>query len=291
MMVIDTQLHEPAVSFAWKEADQQTRWDLLLEIQLAYMQSVGIDRALLFPAEAAWGGYARSRLPDRFALVPMVGNPAYGGIDPASPSIGKLIAEQRRTPGVVAIRIVRGRHADWLEQAMPAIRACACEGLPIFLTATGDLTAAARIAQAHPEMTIIIDHLGLPQAPGEQPESPPFRSLPKVLALAAHPNIAVKLSSAVSLSAQRYPFVDLWPHLRQMVEAFGPQRLMWGSDISRFIGRVGFEIRIPGAEGDYVPNHSYAEALFYLRETDELSRDEKAWILGGAAQRLLGWPS
>jgi len=99
------------------------------------------------------------------------------------------------------------------------------------------------------------------------------------------------LTSAASLSEQRFPFKDLWPHLRRMVSSFGPQRLMWGSDISRFIGRVGFSIRMPGTEGDYVPSHSYAEALLYLRETDELSAEEKRWLLGGTVRQLLGWPS
>lgn len=291
MMLIDAKLHEPAVTFEWRQADRKTKWDVLLEVQLAYMQAVGVDRAVLFPAELAWGQYAYSIQPERFRWVPMVGNPAYGGIDPLTPAIDRTISELRKSPGVAGIRMLGGLTSNWLDQFIPAIEVCARVGLPVFLTATGHLSAAAKIAQRHPGVTIILDNLGLPQTPGEQPESPPFKSLPQILELAAYPDIALLLSSAVSLSERPYPYPDVWPKLRQIVDTFGPQRLMWGSDLSRFIGRCGFQVRIPGAEGDYAPNHSYAESLFFLRENQQLSAAEKAWILGGTARRLLGWPA
>lgn len=247
MLVIDSQLHEPAISLEWAKLDERTRWHLLTEVQLAYMQAIGVDRALLYPLDSGWGQYARALMPERFALVTMVGDPergCIGCINPAAPNIGELIGEQRDL-GVVAIRVVRTPDADWLDRSMPAIQACANERFPIFLTATGDLKAVAKVAGAFPDLPVILDHIGLPQVPGEQPECPAFRSLPEVLELAAYPNVAVKLSSAVSLSAQSYPFTDVWPHLMRLVETFGSQRLMWASDISRYIGRVGFDFRMP----------------------------------------------
>jgi L-fuconolactonase len=64
---------------------------------------------------------------------------------------------------------------------------------------------------------------------------------------------------------------------------------MWGSDISRFDGRIGFWRHPVTPVGDYPVKHTYAEALHYLRDTDELSVQEKRWILGGTVQHLLGW--
>ena len=291
-MLIDAQLHDPAIFLDWDSSDQRTKWDLMLELELAYMQAVGVDRALLHPLDLPWGEYAVSRRPDRFGLVAMVGLTQSGGIDPLTPAIDRVIAQKRATAGLVGVRIARSGGEDWLERFRPTIAACAHEGLPLFVLSPGDLIAPATIAGWHPDLTIVIDHIGLPQPPFATPGSPLFESLPSLLALAAHRNIAVKLSGAPSMSGRAYPYDDLWPHLHQIVDAFGPQRLMWGSDISRFIGRIGFVIpTMPGTGGDgFVPNHSYAEALFFIRETNELSADDKAWILGRTAQALVPWP-
>src|SRR4051812_27981194 len=104
MTIIDAQLHEPPVSLRWVGASQATRWDLLLEIQLAFMDAVGVDRAVLHPLELAWGQYAVSRFPKRFTTVPMIGVAAaeQGGIDPMALSVDEWIAERSRQPGLAA---------------------------------------------------------------------------------------------------------------------------------------------------------------------------------------------
>lgn len=290
-MIVDAKLHEPPVTFKWEGANKQTEWDVLLEIELAYMDALGVDRAVLFPAERPWGEYAYSRFPNRFRLVPMVGIYAgkKDGIDPLSPSIAKEIAKQRNTPGVAGIRILGGMNAHWLEDFKATMDACASHGLPIILTATGDLAGAAKVAERYPDLQVILDATGLHQVPGAKPDSPPFKALRDVLTLADHPNMNVYWSDPVSLSEQPFPFGDVTPKLRQLVDAFGAQRVMWASDISRFVGRVGFKVRIPGADGDYVQNHTYAESLFFLRANDQLTPEEKEWILGGTILRILRW--
>jgi predicted TIM-barrel fold metal-dependent hydrolase len=285
--VVDAQLHEPAVSLEWAEADQATRWDVLLEVQLAFMQAVGVDRAVLHPIDMGWGEHAAARAPGRFSIVPMVANHRPGAIDPDAPEIQELVAEQARSPAVSGLRIMR--FADEIDMYWPAVAACSQAGLALFTFSPGRLDAVRAVAQRHPEMLVVVDHLGVYQPPTMQPESPPFKSLPELLELARLPNVVVKFSGAPSLSAKPYPFEDLWPHLHRIVEAFGPQRLMWGSDISRFIGRIGFDLRLAGTDGDYVSSHSYAEALLHLRETNELSAADKEWILGRAALTLLRW--
>jgi L-fuconolactonase len=285
MTIIDAQLHEPPVSLSWNGASRATRWDLLLELQLAYMDAVGVDRVVLHPLELAWGEYAVRRYPERFTVVPMIGVAAaeHGGIDPRTLSIDEFIAEKSELPGLAGIRIVRSADQGWLDEFGPVIDACASRSLPLFVYTTGDLTAPATIAKRNPNLTIIIDHLGLPRA--EQRDDPPFRDLPQLLDLAKFGNIAVKLSGAPAMSDQPYPYRDLWPHLHLIIEAFGPQRLMWGTDISRLMGSVGFHYSTSRS-----CNHTYAEAMLYLREAKTLSALEKNWILGGTAERLLRWP-
>ena len=322
MPVIDAQLHEPPMSFEWADADEVTRFELMTEVTLAYMRAVGVDRAVLHPISGLeWGEYAAARLPDRFSLVvgalvaaedgAMALRGAAGSVP--IPSIDEWVSERSQTPGVVGIRL--GRPSA--ERFGPALRACAREGLPVFILPPskssnprafgGDFTDVAAIAREYPELTVVIDHLGLPQWPSPL-DSPPFQALPDLLELAELPNVAIKFAGAHSMSQQSYPFDDLWPHLRPIVDAYGARRLMWGTDISRFYERIGFSKFPPaGIEGesayldgiapelvtpDYAPEipHTYAEAFFHLRASDRLSADEKEWLFGRTAQELLRWP-
>ena len=94
----------------------------------------------------------------------------------------------------------------------------------------GTLDILARIATAHPRLKLTLDHVGL-RATGKGAAA--FADLPAVLALAKHPNVAVKASGMPSLSAEGYPFRDLHPYIEQLVDAFGPRRTFWGTDLTR----------------------------------------------------------
>jgi predicted TIM-barrel fold metal-dependent hydrolase len=300
-VIVDAQLHEPPVMLDWEDADEGTRRLLLLELQLALMDSAGVGRAILFPVDREWGLFAAAREPERFGVVPMVTDRGtFGGISTQDPELERVLAELAAAPGVVGIRIVHvvpSRKRPFtvvpLEHFDRAVAAASRAGLPVFMSTAGELSSPARVARAHPELTVVVDHLGLLQPPSYPCESPPFRSLDRLLALADRPNIAVKVTGVPTLSERGYPFADLWPHLHRVVDAFGVDRLMWGSDISRVRGRIGFARRIETVERGLRPypgKHTYAEALLYLRETHELSAAEKDALLGGTALRLLPWP-
>ena len=82
------------------------------------------------------------------------------------------------------------------------------------------------------------------------------------------------VSAAAVLSAQPFPHHDVWPYLHQVVNAFGPQRLMWGSDFTR--------LRWIPVVGGLAPReqwHYYSDSVNYLRDTNELSRTDKDMIL------------
>ena len=93
------------------------------------------------------------------------------------------------------------------------------------------------------------------------------------------------------MSREPYPFSDVVPQLRAIVDAFSAERLMWGSDIGRFYGRIGIGgFEIPNAIGNYPGKHSYEESLNFIRHNDQLSDAEKTAILGETLSRLLAWP-
>ena len=50
-----------------------------------------------------------------------------------------------------------------------------------------------------------------------------------MLALARFPNVAVKMPGAPSYSSQPYPYKNIHGYLRQIFEAFGPERSFWGT--------------------------------------------------------------
>jgi L-fuconolactonase len=90
----------------------------------------------------------------------------------------------------------------------------------------------------------------------------------------------------------RPPFDDVWPHVLRVVEAFGVDRLVWASDISRFQRRTSWDWAGRAAR-DYpfahVGMHTYADAVELYRSTTRLSAAEKAQLLGGTLRRLLRW--
>lgn len=73
---------------------------------------------------------------------------------------------------------------------------------------------------------VLVDHCGRP-VPAAGLNQPGFRLL---LELAATGRYVVKLSGMYKFSAVRYPYEDTWPYVRALVDAFTPERCVWGSD-------------------------------------------------------------
>jgi predicted TIM-barrel fold metal-dependent hydrolase len=113
---------------------------------------------------------------------------------------------------------------DWLWPA--AERA----GVPLALLAADFLPLVGQVAERHPGLKLIIDHLGRPHRTKDEAA---WANLSELLALAKHPNVAVKATGAPSYSSEPYPYRNLHPHLRRLHDAFGPERLFWGTDITR----------------------------------------------------------
>jgi L-fuconolactonase len=94
-----------------------------------------------------------------------------------------------------------------------------------------------------PELRLLISHLGLP-GPAEEmcDESTAKQRLSHILRLASYPGPRAKVSAFYALTkpSYAYPHRPAWPYLQVMLDVFGPQRLLWGSDFSPSLEHVSF---------------------------------------------------
>jgi len=63
--------------------------------------------------------------------------------------------------------------------------------------------------------------------------APAYRFQPELLALAKFPNVAVKATGQPGYAEDAYPFRSCHRHLHRCFDAFGPERMFWGTDITR----------------------------------------------------------
>ena len=140
------------------------------------------------------------------------------------------------------------------------------------LLAYGRLDQVRALAARHPGTRLVVDHLGL-QQPYEPPAlAQPWADLPALLALAAHDNVAVKLTGAGTLSREAFPYRDIWDPVCRILDAFGLDRCMWGTDWTRAVAIL-----------------SYAQGVEAFRVTDRLTESDRARLMGGTVQRIYGW--
>lgn len=95
-----------------------------------------------------------------------------------------------------------------------------------FHSRADQITDIGALALRHPDVTIVIDHLGRPD-PSSGAGAEPFTDF---LALSTVTNIVAKSPSLSHFSAEGPPYTDLVPFLRAALDSWGADRLMWGSD-------------------------------------------------------------
>ncbi|HLY46127.1 MAG TPA: amidohydrolase family protein [Stellaceae bacterium] len=241
---------------------------------VAAMDAVGVDGAILvspfsmYRYDASYALEVYAAHPTRFRLVKPV--------DPTDRGVSETIAEWARTTGTVGIRIFLRDNAS-TDPADPAINrvlaTAAAHALPVNLACTGRLDQARQLAARNPNTRMVIDHLGLPQPHEPPPPAQPFADLPKLLALAGHDNVAVKISGACTLAREPFPYNDIWDPLAQIFDAFGFDRCMWGTDWTRAVGLL-----------------TYRQGVEAFRVTDRLSAADRAKLMGDSLSRIYDWP-
>ncbi|MEZ4673758.1 MAG: amidohydrolase family protein [Caldilineaceae bacterium] len=126
----------------------------------------------------------------------------------------------------------------------------------------------AEVLATFPDLQIVIEHLA---GIGKGAE-PPYTQFKEILTLARHPNLTIKLPGFGEFCELPHPFAHVPPLVELTLEAFGVERIMWGSDWPPVSSREGYD----------------SSLQFPLDYLAHLSDNEKAWIFGRTAQRVWG---
>jgi predicted TIM-barrel fold metal-dependent hydrolase len=282
--IIDAQIHDPFPGVPLDDEHKSLQPLLHVELAREALDSVGVDMALAVTSEK-FIDVAHERYPGRFPGVLTIWH--------TLPDLAAEVRRIRAHPAMVAGRALVGNFLDAtmrpeFDQGVfdPLYAAAEQAGLPIFNSTHGGCARMAQIAERYPKLQLIIDHIGVAQHPVSPPETMSWRTFPDLLVLARYPNVAVKLCGAPLLSAQPFPFDDVWPWLEQLFKAFGFGRVMWASDYTRL--RLA---NLPRGDRPRQRGLTYVESLDFLRRTDRLGIEEKRLLLGGTARRLLNLPA
>jgi L-fuconolactonase len=275
MPTIDSQVH------AYERNHPERPWlgtlvgpaEVTGDQMVAAMDAVGVDGAVLVSPFSMYGYDASYALevyaahPGRFGLVKPV--------DPNDPGVAATIADWAATKGTVGIRVMMRDNVS-TDPADPGLNrvlaAAAQHSLPVNLMCWGRLEQAGLLAARHPGTQLVIDHLGLQQPFAPPAPAQPFADLPKVLALARHDNIAIKISGACTLSHEPFPYKDLWDPLFRIFDGFGFDRCLWGTDWTRAVGLL-----------------TYQQGVEAFRVTDRLSGSDRAALMGETLARVYNW--
>ena len=270
--IIDAQVH------AYERDHPGRPWAAVLhgpaavtgEDMIAAMDAVGVDAALLvsvftmYRFDSSYAEQVYRAHPTRFRLIKPV--------DPTDPGVNETIDDWVRTPGTVAIRIMlnRGVSEDATDPGINRVLAGAARhNIPVNLLCWGRLDQVKQLAARNPDTRIVVDHVGL-QQPYEPPLlENPFGELAKVLSLAEHPNIAIKITGACTLSQKTYPYPDIWDPLARIFDAYGFERCLWGTDWTRAVQVL-----------------TYKQGVDAFKLTDRLSVGEREALMGGSLQKI-----
>src|SRR6476660_4132006 len=224
MAIIDSQVHSYEANTPKRPWHTVPNWPdhVTGDEMVAAMDSVGVDGAIfisafsLYQYDASYAVEVQRAHPGRFALVKPV--------DPDDPAVAEVIADWKKTPGTVGIRIMltkeHGRERAPTDPGLERIaRAAVRYDFPVNLLCWANLDAGAALIDRYPDTRFIIDHLGIlqPRTPPAPPQ--PWANLPKVLDLAKRPNVVIKVSGACTLSREPYPFPDIWDPLARVFDA------------------------------------------------------------------------
>ena len=271
MQIVDAQIHLWSQGLPSNDAHWQVT-SFLTGQAVSMMDQAGIDAAVIHPpgwdpASTDLAFRAVLDHPGRFAIM--------GHLPLADPNSRARLASWRDRPGMLGLRylfldpddraLLDGDRLEWLWTG------AAAAGIPIAVLATDELARFGQIAQRHPGLRLTIDHLGGRGGNTKLKDHAAMAHMPDLLALARHPNIAVKATGAPGYSAEAWPYPIMSDYLRQVFDAFGPRRMFWGTDISK----------MPCTWRDCITQ--FTETL------DWLKGDDLALVMGRALCQWWGW--
>ena len=271
MQIVDSQIH------LWENAKMSPQHRQIptysMDDALQEMAEAGVDAAVIHPPSSLGEAVnvlavdAARQHPDKFCIL--------GHFDLQSPDRLDIVKNWRQRPGMLGFRFTFNQphqQSWWTDGSLDWFwAACEQEGLPIGTLPSGHMADLGKIAERHPGLKLHIDHHGRGGGGSAGTDDAAFANLGEMLALARYPNVAVKLSGAPSYSSQPYPYRNIHQYIRQIFDAFGPQRCFWGTDITRM-------------------PCSYRQCVtMFTEELPWLQGRDKELVMGEAICDWLGW--
>lgn len=268
--IIDPHVHvwkqDPRYPWA-KEATKPPTQDATPEMLLKLMQANGVAKTVII--QVVYYRWDNSYLRDVLKQYPQYFH-GVARVDPENPAAPDHLSRLVQEEGFRGVRISPGADSrgDWIRGPLMPPLWKRCEQLKVPMTVLAPVTRmpdVALLAEKFPGLTVVIDHMA--DSPLDQPEL-----LEKLIALKRYPKVFVKVSHTWGLSKQPYPYRDSQAQVKRLYDAFGPKRLMWGTDwplVENFCG--------------------YAKALAIVRdEMSFLNAEDKSWMLSKTVERV--WP-
>ena len=278
-MIVDSQLHiwpsptperpRPAAFEGRVHLPNPFTYEMAIDL----MDGAGVDKAILVPPswELERLDYALEAVannPGRFAVM---GRVALNRPEVEMPRL-KI---WRDTPSLLGVRVVfiYDEDSSWLTDGTSDWFWAVAEeyGIPVMILAPEDKPALHAIAKRHPELTLIIDHMGLSMNIFK--ENRTVQAVEDAARLSDCPNVCVKLSSVPTYSNEDYPFNDMTPLIQRLFTAYGRERCFWGTDVTRDYDKVPYKQRVT----------HFTETLEFLGDED------KEWVMGRALCERLRW--
>ena len=269
-MIIDTHLHvwsDDAERYPFAEGRTQVGGGSV-ELLNQTMDEVGVDKAVIvqpiyYLFDNRYVADCLRRFPGRFAAI--------GLVDPKALDAPDRLEKLVREDGFGGLRIHSSRldhPSEWAASDQDPLWRRSEELGTCFIVhgPAANLPHLEPIIGRFPEVPVVLDHIG--GAPTD--EEPPFPLLSHVLDLARFPKVYVKFTPQAHKSALPFPHADTFPAFRRLYDAFGPQRLMWGTNFPGVMKEVG-----------------YGPALEMFRDhVDFLTDDDKAWLFHRTALQV-----
>ena len=274
--IVDAQVH------LWKAESPDWKWvpglvpqlpePFTIERLVSMMDEAGVDRAVIVPP--SWPGdrndyalEAVKRYPNRFRVM--------GRIPLQDPKSADLLPKWKEQQGMVGVRVTfnNAQNIPWLTDGTANWFWAAAEkaSLPVMCFAPGRVSQLAPIAEKHPQLALILDHMGLTAAMLK--DNKVEEAVGQAVALAKYPNVSVKMSASPGISREPYPFRDVAGHLKRVFDAYGPQRSYWGTDLTNSYAKASYRQRIT----------HFTEELSFLSDSD------KDWVMGRGIMQRLQW--
>src|SRR2546430_2528529 len=275
-LIVDAQIHlwkAPSADWPWVPGMKpQMPEPFTIEKLVPMMDEAGVDRVVIVPP--SWPGdrndyglEAVKRHPTRFRVM--------GRIPLQDPKSADRLPTWKEQPGMLGVRVIfnNPRTIPWLTDGTANWFWPAAEkaGLPVMCFAPGRTAVFGQIAQQHPQLTLIIDHMGVNMAMANDGKLE--EAIAETVTLAKYPNVSVKLSASPGISREPYPFRDVTVHVQRVFDAYGPQRSYWGTDLTNSFAKASYRQRVT----------QFTEELSFLSESD------KDWVMGRAIMQRLKW--